>query len=46
MLLGLACFFLLPDCPADARWLTTEEREFLEAERLPIAQRQLVFNAA
>ncbi|MFC7753754.1 MFS transporter [Tsukamurella soli] len=32
IVLGLACLFLLPDRPAGARWLTTEECEFLEAD--------------
>lgn len=32
ILLGIACLFLLPDRPADARWLTTEERAVLEAD--------------
>jgi ACS family tartrate transporter-like MFS transporter len=32
VMLGVAILFLLPDKPRDARWLTTEEREALEAE--------------
>ncbi|WP_328394971.1 MFS transporter [Nocardia sp. NBC_00416] len=32
MLLGVACLFLLPDRPANARWLTAAEREVLEAD--------------
>ncbi len=30
VLLGLATFFLLPDRPKDARWLTEQERSWLE----------------
>lgn len=33
VLLGFSVLFLLPDGPRDAGWLTTEEREWLEAER-------------
>ena len=33
VLLGFSALFLLPDGPRDAGWLTTEEREWLEAER-------------
>lgn len=32
ILLGIACLFLLPDRPADARWLNPEERALLEAD--------------
>src|SRR6266481_3037411 len=31
MLLGAATFFVLPDRPEDARWLTNEEREWMTA---------------
>jgi ACS family tartrate transporter-like MFS transporter len=33
VLLGFSVLFLLPDGPRDAAWLTTEEREWLEADR-------------
>jgi ACS family tartrate transporter-like MFS transporter len=32
VVLGIMVFYLLPDKPRDAKWLTTEEREALEAE--------------
>ncbi|MEO9321850.1 MFS transporter [Nocardioides sp. C4-1] len=32
VLLGVACFMLLPDRPSDARWLTDDERAVLEAD--------------
>jgi ACS family tartrate transporter-like MFS transporter len=31
LLLGIVCLRVLPDRPADARWLTTEERDRLQA---------------
>jgi len=33
VLLGFSVLFLLPDGPRDAVWLTTEERDWLEADR-------------
>jgi len=30
--LGFACYFFLTERPANAKWLTTEERDWLEAE--------------
>ncbi|WP_051134292.1 MFS transporter [Methylocystis sp. ATCC 49242] len=32
MLLGVACYFYLPDRPSDASWLTPQERDWLLAE--------------
>lgn len=31
MLIGIAAFFLIPDFPEEARWLTDEERKFVMA---------------
>ena len=31
MLIGIAAFFLIPDFPQEARWLTDEERKFVMA---------------
>ena len=33
VLLGISVLFFLPDGPRDAAWLTTEERDWLEADR-------------
>jgi ACS family tartrate transporter-like MFS transporter len=32
VLLGVACYFLLTEAPRDAKWLTTQEREWISGE--------------
>lgn len=41
VLLGFSVLFLLPDGPRDAAWLTSEEREWLEADRAREDSRRL-----
>lgn len=41
VLLGISVFFLLPDGPHDASWLTADERAWLEADRAAEDERRL-----
>ena len=36
MVLAILTFFVLTDFPEDAKWLTLEERDFMQARLLPV----------
>ena len=49
VILGLAAFFYLPDCPAEARWLSDDQRQWVEeslsADKVAVPEKLPVWKA-